>query len=187
MDAPLSQTLTDAVAFLTEQGVEYALIGGLAASLRGQPRVTADVDIVIATDVRGALALVAVLDASPFAPLFKDVTDVVERAFILPLRHRSTGIKVDLSIGLSGFEQQAVARAKSMELAGRAVRVASPEDLLIMKVLAARPQDEQDIRGLVAAQADRLDWDYCERVAAELGEAIGQNLATRIRELRSGA
>ena len=54
-----------------------------------------------------------------------------------------------------------------------------------MKVLAGRPQDEQDVRGLVAAQGDSLDWAYCENVAGELGDAIGENLATRIRELRA--
>jgi len=65
------------------------------------------------------------------------------------------------------------------------ISVATAEDLLIMKVLAGRHQDEQYLQGLVIAQGDRLDWDYCLRMAADLGEAIDQPLVNRIEELRA--
>ena len=55
---------------------------------------------------------------------------------------------------------------------------------LIMKSLAGRAQDEQDIQGLIIAQRDRLDWDYCFRVAGELGQAIDQDLVGRIQSFR---
>jgi hypothetical protein len=181
---PLQTTLHDAVDLLTARGIHYALIGGIAASLRGQTRATADVDLVIATTVEQAINLSATLEGSSFRPLFPDVAEVVERAFILPLRHQSTGVKVDMAIGLSGFEQLVVSRASPLKLAGRQVQVATAEDLLIMKSIAARPQDEADIVGLVKAQADRLDWEYCLRVAAELGNAIGQDIHARLAKLR---
>jgi len=184
VNQPLSATLADAIAFLTQEGVAYALIGGLATSLRGQARVTADVDLVIDAELDRALALIPKLDGSKFAPLFDDVEDVVQRSFILPLRHRTTGVKVNVAIGLSGFEQQVVARATKVHLAGTAVSVATSEDLLIMKTLAGRPHDDQDIRGLLIAQGNKLDWSYCEHVARELGAALGQDLVGRMEELR---
>jgi predicted nucleotidyltransferase len=186
VNEPLRITLADVASFLQAEGIAYALIGGLAVSVRGQPRMTADVDLVIAADIERALALVASLPQSRFRPLFQDVEEVVTRAFLLPLRHRSTNVKVDVAVGLSGFEQQAVARAEPIELAGSQVKVATAEDLLIMKLLAGRPQDEQDIRGLLVAQANRLDWDYCLKVGSELGDALGQDLAGRVRALRGG-
>jgi predicted nucleotidyltransferase len=186
VNEPLSTTLADAVAYLESERVAYALVGGLAVSLRGQPRVTADVDMVIAADVERALALVHELENTRFKPLFAEIADVVQTAFILPLRHRSTNVKVDLAIGLSGFERQTVRRAERIDMAGSPVSVATAEDLLIMKVLAGRPQDEQDITGLMMAQGSRLDWDYCLAVAADLGDALGQDLAGRIRGLRGG-
>jgi hypothetical protein len=45
--------------FLDAQGVPYALIGGLAASLLGQPRMTADVDMMIRADIPRALSLLS--------------------------------------------------------------------------------------------------------------------------------
>jgi predicted nucleotidyltransferase len=184
VNEPLQTTLADAAAWLRSNSVRFALVGGLAASLRGQTRTTAAVDMIIAADAKRALALAESLDTSPFKPLFQDFRRVVETSLILPLRHRSTNIKLDLALGISGFEQQAIARAEIVEMAGVAVPVVTSEDLLIMKVLAGRPQDDQDVRGLVIAQGDRLDWKYCLRVVGELGQAIGQDLAGRIRILR---
>ena len=184
MNAPLRITLTDAVGFLESQSVAYALIGGLAISVRAQPRATVDVDLVIAADVDRALALVDALEGSTLAPLFDNVTQVVETAFILPLRHRQTNVKVDVAIGLSGFERQAIARAQPMPLADSTVSVATAEDLLIMKAMAGRPQDEQDMRGIMIARGDELDWDYCLSMAEKLGEAVGQDLLARLRALR---
>ena len=114
------------------------------------------------------------LDRTNFRPLFDNVTEVVERSFILPLRHRSTNVKVDLALGLSGFEQRAISRAEPLDAAGRTVSVVTAEDLLVMKVLAGRPHDEQDARGIVIAQRDRLDWEYCLEAARELGEALAK-------------
>ncbi|MEX0642117.1 MAG: nucleotidyltransferase [Pirellulales bacterium] len=184
MNEPLQITLADAIQLLEAQQILYALVGGMAVSVRGQPRATVDVDLVIAADVERALALAAVLDDTSFAPLFGNVSEVVERAFILPLRHRHTHVKVDLALGLSGFEKQALARAQRVELAGTTVSIATTEDLIVMKAFAGRPQDEQDLEALVVAQGKQLDWEYCLRVAAELGESVGHDLITRIRNLR---
>lgn len=185
MHEPLQQTLVDAVKFLDAERVPYALIGGLAVSLRGQPRMTADVDLVILADVPRSLALARGLEGTDFRPLFDDVAQVVQKSFILPLRHRTTNVKVDLALGLSGFEQQIMSRAERLSLAGTEIAVATAEDLLIMKILAGRPQDEQDIQGLMIAQGKKLDWKYCTDLAAKLGEALGQDLATRITSLRT--
>ena len=45
------------------------------------------------------------------------------------LRHTVTGIKVDLAVGLTGFERQLIARAEMMDLHGVVLPVARAEDL----------------------------------------------------------
>jgi hypothetical protein len=146
--------------------------------------VTADVDLVIQANVDEGLNLSRRLEGSNFAPLFADPTDVIERSFILPLRHRSTNVKVDLTLGLSGYERQLIGRAQPVEIGGTVVSVATAEDLIVLKALAGRPQDQQDMLGIVAAQGDQLDWEYCLTIAGALGEAIGQDLVAPIRALR---
>jgi hypothetical protein len=164
--------------------MEYAVIGGLASSAWGEPRVTADVDLVATTDVAGGLQLVQSLGESAFVPLFPGVEEVVARSFILPLRHRQTGIKVDIAIGMSGFERQVTKRAKLIMVGDREIAFATAEDVLIMKVLAGRPRDLEDARGIAGTRRDQLDWNYCLEVAQQLSEAIGQDLTTQIRSLQ---
>jgi len=170
---------------LDARNIQSALIGGLAVSLRGQPRMTADVDLVVLATVDDALRLVRELDTTCFLPLFPGVEEVVATAFILPLRHRQTGIRVDLAIGMSGFEQQAVRRATPVIVGGVRIQVVSIEDLLVMKALAGRPQDDQDIRGLVTAQRDAIDWSACLELAERLGEAIDLDIGSRLRAARA--
>jgi hypothetical protein len=182
---PLQTTLIDAVELLQSRGIDYALIGGLAATLRGQPRVTAYVDLVIAADVEAALDILSSIEQTKFAPLFDRAEEVVEAAFILPLRHRHTGVKLDLSLGLSGFELQLISRAGRIVIENASIAVAQAEDLIVMKTLAGRPRDDQDVQGIVIAQGANLDWAYCLNVAAELGKSLDQNLVDRIQQLRS--
>ena len=178
-------TLADAIAVLESRGIKSALIGGLAVSLRGQPRMTVDVDLVILADIEQALRLVSELGETPFEPLFNGVEQVVTTSFILPLRHRSTGIRVDLAIGMSGFEQEAVGRATPIAIGKAIIPVVSVEDLLVMKALAGRPQDDQDIRGLIATQRDAIDWPRCLALAEKLGSSIDMDIAGRLRAGRS--
>jgi hypothetical protein len=181
---PLFPTLIDALSLLRKESLPCALIGGLAVSLRGQTRVTADVDFVVAASIERMLQLVDELDATQFVPLFDGVREVVEQSFILPLRHKTTGIKVDISIGISGFEQQAVRRAEELRIAKNVIPVASAEDLILMKLLADRPQDQLDVKALVATLHAQLDWEYCQTTAVALSEAIGIDLGTRVADLR---
>src|SRR4051812_33010100 len=87
-------------------------------------------------------------------------------------------------LGLSGFEKQLISRAKLPDISGTMVSVVTAEDLLAMKILAGRPQDMQDARGIVAAQSDQFDWEYCLRVAREFGEALNQDFVVQIQSLR---
>lgn len=161
------------------------MIGGIAAGARGEPRFTADVVSVVGADLDRALALVNVLEGSPFRPLFPDVAEVVRTAFILPVRHRETQIKVDLAIGLTGFERQLLDRATQITLTDRVLPVATAEDLILLKVLAGRPRDMEDIAGIVARQANALDWNYLFETAQALQVSLTQDIVSPLRKLQT--
>ncbi len=186
MKEALQTVLLDAVDLLESRGIPHALVGGLAASIRGRTRVTEDVDLVVVCSVDQAIELAASLDGKPFAPLFPEFEQVVCQSFILPLRHRDTGITVDLAIGVSGLEQQVVSRATRVAMGDRQLMVATAEDLLVMKILAGRPQDDEDVKGIVSAAGTAIDWDYCLQVAEQLEQAVGIDMVDRIPRLRDG-
>ena len=98
LEKALQRTLSDTLDVLMANRIQYALIGGLAASIRGRMRVTEDIDLVLDCNVNEALSLLNGLDETLLEPLFSNVEQVVRRSFILPLQHRETGITIDLAI-----------------------------------------------------------------------------------------
>ena len=184
MKQTLQTVLFDAVDLLQSRSFPHALVGGLAASIRGRTRVTEDVDFVVACSVDQAIELAESLKGQAFTPLFPEFESIIRRSFILPLRHQDTGVPVDLAIGVSGLEQQVVSRATHVTIGDRQFAVATAEDLLVMKVLAGRPQDDQDIKGIVKVGGDSLDWDYCLRIAEQLQQAVAIDMVERIHKLK---
>ncbi len=67
------------------------------------------------------------------------------------MKHVASGIDLDLTFGGLPFEVDAVSNSDRHEIAGLSVRLPRVEDLLIMKAIAHRPKDLQDIEGLLRA------------------------------------
>ncbi len=184
MKESLQNTLTRFAQELLKHGFRYALIGGLASSIRGRARATEDIDLILLCDVTEALALVASLHQTGFVPLIDNYEEVVKSALLLPLLNERSNIQLDLAIGLSGFEREVVERADPIFIGHSEIFVATAEDLLIMKVMADRPQDQQDVNGIIAVQAGQLDWNYCIETATQLQDAVSVDLVSRIEALR---
>lgn len=53
-----------------------------------------------------------------------------------------------------------------------------------MKLLAGRPRDIQDIQGILSVQGKSFDWAYCVKTVEKLGEAVGQDLVSQLKDLR---
>jgi hypothetical protein len=65
-----------------------------------------------------------------------------------------------------------------MEILGQTVRVSSAEGLIVMKLMAMRPQDESDIQDLLRGYAGHLDLAF---VRAELDTFTEANDPRRAR------
>jgi predicted nucleotidyltransferase len=65
-----------------------------------------------------------------------------------------SGIDIDVTFGGLLFEQAAIDNSKIHDIGGLRVRLPRVEDLLIMKAVARRPKDLQDIEGLLAAHPE---------------------------------
>lgn len=103
----------------------------------------------------------------------------------IPLVHVPSNVQLDLVIGMSGFEHDIVERADPMHLNDLELHVATAEDLILLKLIADRPQDHHDIRGMLDVQGEGLDWYYCHQVASQLQEAVGIDLLEKISSMRN--
>jgi hypothetical protein len=141
-------------------GWQFCFIGGLAVQHWGEPRLTRDVDVTVVTGFGAEHDFVSAIMKSYTARR----TDAAEFA----LKHRvllvqgSSGIGLDISLGALPFEVQMITRAVKVEFApGIELRICSPEDLMVLKSFASRPQDWLDVTSVVVRQgSDNLDWHY---------------------------
>lgn len=130
------------------------VIGGVASSLLGQPRLTADIDATVLLDNASIELFLSQALAQGLIPRIADPAAFVRRSAMLLLTHRASGVPVDVVQGRLPFERKATSRAITVKVEDFAVPLPRPEDLVIMKALAHRPQDIEDIRGIVASHPD---------------------------------
>ena len=87
------------------------------------------------------------------------------------VRHEPSGLDADVVFGSLPFERETVARAVWVEVGGVRVPLPRPEDLIILKAVAHRPQDLADIEAILAAQP-RLNLRRVRRWVQEFSEAL---------------
>ena len=149
----LERALLRIASDLRQIGADFALVGGLAVSLRTEPRTTRDVDLAVAVaDDQQAEEIVRLLRARGYRVVRQVEQDRVRRLasvrFELP-DDEARGTVVDMLFASCGVEREVVEAAEELEvLPGTYVRVARSPYLVAMKILAGRTQDVLDIDSL---------------------------------------
>jgi hypothetical protein len=168
---PLLEPLAAVQRLLTRFGERGMIIGGVAASLLGRPRLTADVDVIMLLSVEELPELIAAAEEEGFVPRIRDAEDFARHHHVLLLRHRESGINVDISLGMLPFEKEAVERSIVYQVGELTLRLPTPEDLIIFKAVAHRPQDLLDIQALIQANPN-LDRGRIEHWVREFARAL---------------
>jgi hypothetical protein len=174
---------------LEQAGIEAMVVGGLATFAWGAPRTTQDLDVSALVRGRGAEEVRAILQGLGVVPQGPFSTDFGPR-FILPFRE---GIPVD--VFLAGEERQVeFARRRRVEVAGVALWIVSPEDLVASKLRTAsrfpeeRHRDVEDAAGVLFHRWSDFDVAYARRRCADLGvEASFEDLRAAAEDARRRA
>ena len=130
------------------------IIGGVAASILGKPRLTADADAMILLSVDDIAHLVALASQGGLIPRLPNTEEFARQSRVVLLRHEESGIDVDISLGLLPFEVEAVERSREYEAGSLRIRLPTPEDLIILKAVAHRPKDMLDIEAVISVQKE---------------------------------
>jgi predicted nucleotidyltransferase len=139
--------------------VDFAFTGAVAVGVWAAPRQTKDVDVCGSLPLSEVDRLVAQRDGVRSGP--EQLHDVV--------RFRVGDWDVDLFVSKAPYDVECLKRALSVDIDGFTVRIVTPEDLLIHKAIKLRHdrkrllQDLSDIRSVIDARANALDWDYLRR------------------------
>jgi hypothetical protein len=162
---------------LSAAQIPFMLTGSYAMAYYATPRMTRDIDLVVALTeddvdrVVGAFAPDFYIDAD-------DVRSAVTSLRLFNVMHFESGIKVDFIVRKgSEYRQVEFARRTPIELGGVRTWIASREDLILSKLVWARDTDSElqrrDVRALLEGAFDRAylqHWAERLSVAQLLGE-----------------
>ena len=144
----------DVSALLRDLGVPHVLIGGLAVGLHGHPRATRDVDFLV-----GAEAFASTVPLLVYRDELKELVRVGETD-IMSVPEPYPGLAAELRLE-------------------DGVPVISLRGLVLMKLVAFRARDQEDVRALLRAAPERLREvrDHLRREAPELVHRLAEALA----------
>jgi hypothetical protein len=153
--------------------ISYMVIGGQAVLIHGEPRLTMDVDVTLGLGTDDLDRIIALIAQEGLSPIPEDPSGFALQTCVLPARDSRSGERVDLIFSDTPYERQAIGRGVRLNIAGTPVCFASPEDLLIHKLVAGRPRDIEDARSVWQRRKSQIETAYMERWIKEFSAVPG--------------
>ena len=155
---------------LDRAGIAYMLTGSMAMNYYAQPRMTRDIDVVIALAPSDAQKIVEIFRPDYYISE-EAVRDSISAESIFNLIHNASVIKVDCIVRKNTpYRHVEFDRRKQIEIDDFSTWIASKEDLIISKLFWAKDSGSEtqmrDVKNLVATGCDSI---YVEKWTKELG------------------
>ena len=163
---------------LERLGIPYFVTGSMAGILYGEPRLTHDVDIVVALASRDVQRFIHAFPLDEFYCPPEDVLAIEVRRGQrghCNLIHHDSGFKADIYIAFDELHRWALAHRKELTLDGLRVSVAPVEYVILRKLEYFREGGSEkhlrDIRGMLEVSGAQIDRPLLEQWIARLGLA----------------
>lgn len=145
----LHTALVRVMALFQETGVGVAVIGGVAVGVRAAERMTVDIDFTTSLDNESLASFCEAAERRGIRPRRTDGLEFARRYRVLLLVDTDTDTDLDLALASLPFELEAIERAEPVLLGPVVVPVVTAEDLVVMKMVAGRPQDLVDVSSIL--------------------------------------
>jgi len=158
----VKRSLIEVVKKLDNLKVKYLIIGAIPVLYYGRPRLSWDIDIVLATTKDKMLKI--------FRP--KRYSLVRGEKMVFKFRDLETNSFIDVLLNPSdlGLTPESFERKKEIMVNNTKINIPSPEDYIITKLISrrARTPDYMDTISTMLNMYEELDWLYLERRAKTL-------------------
>lgn len=191
-DYELKAFFTTVIDVLERLEIPYMVVGGFAAILYGQPRLTIDVDVLVDMEPEHVGPFVAAFPIPDYYVSEEAIRDSLRRRYLFNVIEPTTGAKVDLiPLPRDRFTREAFHRRQRVtyDREGHAATFMAPEDVVVAKLRAYDETESdrhlRDAQSVVLIQWGELDVDLMRRSAraAGVGEALEGLLTAARREL----
>jgi len=156
------------VSLLNKERFNYLVIGGIAAGVMGEPRVTGDIDFCIFIKKEEAKNFLKKVKKGGFKFEQEEVTKRVKETGTFKIWYED--FHVDFIIASTEFEEKALERKQKIIFQNIPAFFPSVEDLIISKIIPGRPQDIIDAEKIVMRNFNRLDVKYLQSWAQKLSD-----------------
>ena len=167
----LVQALSTLIAEFNRRGLHYALAGGWAYSALVEPRATTDIDLLMLIEQPTREGIQSLLSSQFDSTVVHPAPMVFQGLSIW----RAVGIRgdqdvvVDLLLADSEYLKIALSRRRMVAFGELNVPILAIEDLIVLKTLAGRLQDQADLEKIRARQDElHVDWSYVEEWKTKL-------------------
>lgn len=157
---------------LKKNKINLVLIGGLAASIFAKPRATFDIDGLIQVTEKGIKKLLKDLKKNGVKFNQKQPLKQIAGLPFLTLYFSSLKIYADLFIVSNEFQKEIDRRARKIKFNKTKIKIASPEDLILLKLQSGRQKDLEDVREILSENKNKLNFKYLKKWAKKLNVAI---------------
>lgn len=163
------------VEVLEATGIDYMITGSVASSLQGEPRLTHDLDFVVAVAADQIPAIMEAFPAPEFYVSAEAIAEAIRANGMFNVLHTTEGDKVDFWILTSDpYDRTRFMRRYVEQVFGVSLRVSRPEDTILMKLrwsmlTGGSEKQFQDALHVYEVQAGTLDLDYLKHWAEQLG------------------
>lgn len=149
----LERAVVEVAGLLEAHAIDYMIVGGIANAVWGEPRATLDVDVAVAVENADLARTIEILEGS-FRVAVSEPQEFVRQTRVLPL--------------------EGIRRAMPIQFGDQRVRVATAEDLVLMKIVSERPRDLSDAEAIIKRRASKLDRKYLQQRIRDLASALEQ-------------
>jgi hypothetical protein len=153
-----------------QAGIDYMLTGSMAMNYYAQPRMTRDIDVVVALAPEDVERIAALFEPEYYVSK-ESIRESLVHESIFNLIHHESVIKVDCIVRKSSeYRQAEFARRRRISIIDFTTYIVSKEDLITSKLAWAKTSHSElqlaDVKNLLATG---FDADYLQRWTRELG------------------
>lgn len=146
--------------------------------LYGEPRLTRGIDITLDSGPERLDIVLNMVKDLRLDVLVEAPEKFIPQTLVLPCSEPQSGIRVDFIFTSFRYERQAMKRARRVQIGKAKVRFASVEDLIIHKIIAGRPRDVEDVRGVLIRNPE-MDVSYIRRWLRQFEKTVSEPLIKR--------
>jgi hypothetical protein len=176
------EVLQDFVGRLETLEIPYMLTGSMAMAYYAQPRMTADIDIVVELNDSHADQIIKSFEPEYYVP-HGSMRSAIVRNSTFNMLHEKTLIKIDCVLRKTdSFHKNAFTRRRTVDFGGFGIWITSHEDLILSKLnWAKKTNSEMQLRDVTNLLRCTVDIDYLKTWSTEL--AVDETLNELLRKL----